>query len=99
MSQLHDAKDEAAEKFADADAQIADAKTELADSRTEICSGWQQLQDGMNQLQQQKNLAAQKFKMDMLNWRTAAAASIRKTADQCCKRRIKRTYRSADTGF
>ena len=62
VSELHDAKDEAAEKFADADAQIADAKTELADSRTEICSGWQQLQDGMNQLQQQKNLAAQKFK-------------------------------------
>ena len=62
VSELHDAKDEAAEKFADADAQIADAKTELADGRTEICSGWQQLQDGMNQLQQQKNLAAQKFK-------------------------------------
>lgn len=62
VSELHDAKDEAAEKFADADAQIADAKTKLADGRTEICSGWQQLQDGMNQLQQQKNLAAQKFK-------------------------------------
>ena len=50
VSELHDAKDEAAEKFADADAQIADAKTELADGRTEICSGWQQLQSGKQQI-------------------------------------------------